>query len=387
MKKVIHFHFDIDKNIGDAAVVLAIRDNLLNNLLINQYSSKPIFYLTKINFYHFFESKIEKLHSPINVLLNNKIIIYSLVYIMHAIKFIKKSNRSQLISLINKHDLMILGGGGVYSKWTLPFDTKLIHQIKIPIVIIGAGYNRNYMDEKLSQSEIDSIVALNEKVKINTVRDEETYKILKSLNINTRIIGDPAIVLKSKKTDIKFNPQRLKIGLNVAYHEPHTRDLADKVLRIYINLVRELSKKYKIQIYYLKHSYQETHIVGKINKMFPDLIICDYAAREMKYVYENLDLIINMMLHSSIFAYASGAKFINIAYDIKNYSFMKLINNEKNIIDIRDLTYITLFKKSKALLNKHKKTDTNIVKITIFKNRIEKLFAEINSMLNSNIIS
>ena len=118
---------------------------------------------------------------------------------MNVFKFIKGSDQNTIISSINKHDLMIVGGGGIYSKWTLPFDINLINKIKIPIIIFGAGYNHNYTDRELSMDEWNSMNILNSRARLCSVRDKKTFELVRKQNKNTTLIGDPAIFLKSKK--------------------------------------------------------------------------------------------------------------------------------------------------------------------------------------------
>jgi len=96
----------------------------------------------------------------------------------------------------------------------------------------------------------------------------------------------------------------------------------------------------------------------------------------MKYIYEKLDLVISMMLHSSIFAYSSGTNFINIAYNEKNYAFMRLINNMGNLIDMRKVDFNKLYSKCLKLLNNTNEANA-MVKKDYFRKRIDEFVADI----------
>lgn len=378
MSKVIHFHFEIKNNIGDAAVVHTIRDYLDKELNVSNYTSMPINYISEVDYYNEIISKYSKWRlKKLSKILSLHYLVLLRIMLLNIKRRILGISESQLISLINKHDLMIVGGGGVYSKWTLPFNVKLIESIKVPIIIFGAGYNRNYTDKTLSNSELNSIKILNNKAKLISVRDNNTFELVKkSSGTESVLIGDPAIFLKSKKIDLPFKKSAIKIGLNIAYHESHTKSYADKIINLYVKLIHDLEKDHIIQLFYLKHSTDEEYIVKRIQEFLPQIIICDYESRELKYVYENLDLAISMMLHSTIFAYGSNVQFINIAYDEKNFAFMELINNTENIIDIRELDYSLLYKKCIAIIknrNKHSK----VISKDFFRIKIDKFMNDI----------
>lgn len=383
MKKIIHFHFDTKFNIGDEAVVLAIKDLLEKNIKISKYTSLKINYLTKINLYKNISEQYLISNPIIHRLKIDYIFIHLLIILIKINRVIRGTTDSKLISLINSHDLMIVGGGGVYSKWTIPFNTDLINRINIPIVIFGAGYNSNSLDKKISKEKLNSVKILNNKANLISVRDEKTLKFLKDLNSDSLLIGDPAIFLKSKKFNIKFKKEVKKIGLNIAGHELHVKKYTHETIKIYKRVIETLRRKYTIEVYYLKHTPNEKYISKKLKEAIPDITICEYGPQEMKYIYENLDLVISMLLHSSIFAYGSGVNFINIAYDVKNYSFMKLINNAENLIDLNNLNYNILYKKSIKLL-KSKQLSNKIIKKSFFRRRINNFVRRIITLSTNN---
>lgn len=351
MKKIIHFHFDTKNNIGDAAIVYAIQDLLKKEFKVKNVTSRSIYSLSNFEFGKFYINNLSNKNVIFKKLLNTKMVDYPLRLFRNIGGFLKYYYKNRyLINKINDHDLMIIGGGGVYSKWTLPLDTNLINKIKIPIVIFGAGYNHNYTDKMLSEIELNSIKALNTKASLCSVRDENTFNLVKKFNKESYIIGDPAIFLRSSKINLNFSKEKIKIGLNISCHEKHTRYRADEIVSMFLKFINKVREKTNIQLYYLKHSTDEEYVINKIKNEAPDIKVCDYSPREMKYVYENIDVVICMMLHSSIFAYGSDTKFINIAYDEKNFAFMKLINNTENLIDLRKFDVDTLYKKYTKLL-------------------------------------
>jgi polysaccharide pyruvyl transferase WcaK-like protein len=61
-----------------------------------------------------------------------------------------------------------------------------------------------------------------------------------------------------------------------------------------------------------------------------------------------------MQLHSAIFAFGNCVPVINIAYDLKNYSFMKLIEQSDKLIDVRNIDSEKLSKAVYQTLNNSK---------------------------------
>ena len=65
-------------------------------------------------------------------------------------------------------------------------------------------------------------------------------------------------------------------------------------------------------------------------------------------------LVIGMQLHSAIFAFGNCVPVINIAYDLKNQSFMKLIGQSDKLIDVRNIDSEKLTKIVYSALNNSK---------------------------------
>ncbi|MEK6918370.1 MAG: polysaccharide pyruvyl transferase family protein [Nanoarchaeota archaeon] len=354
MVKIIHFHVKEKSNIGDVAIVLSLRDILKTKFKITSYTSKNIFDLKKRDYPWFIDIlmkyfEILKFTSSIKLLDKNY-------------RKIKNKLDDILLNKINKHDLMILGGGGLYSKWFFPLNDELINKIKIPIIIFGVGYNHNFGDKNLSSKELKSIIFLNRKAKLSSVRDLETKEFLKKLGFNADYIGDPAIFLKSKKINLKFE-KNIKIALNIAQHgwkfqDKYTPQLVD----YYTELIKNLGRTYNAKFFYIRHHSNENRVIKILKKRFPDMTICKYGPYETKYIYENMDLVISMMLHSSIFAFGSSVPVFNIAYDKKNHAFMRAINQENSFIDVRNLNLENISSDLKILSSLIKKKN-NFLKI------------------------
>jgi polysaccharide pyruvyl transferase WcaK-like protein len=352
--KIIHFHFNTLNNKGDEAVVSSIRE--LFRICFNdtkiKFTSKKI---QQITVYNRITSHITKKINKIN---NKKIRCNIKRFIINISKKIKCINRKKLLDEINNNDLVIIGGGGFYASWSLPLDNELIKKIEVPIVLIGVGVNENIGDKSLDKESINSIILLNKISKISSVRDEYSKKFLSKLNLNSINIGDPAIFLKKEKPKkeliIKQN-KKIYVGINIANHGWFLqKKLIRKIINEYIKFMLSISKKYDIQWIYLKHHKKEGDIIKELKRKIDNIIICDCPPKELNYYYSKLDFSVSMMLHSLIFAFSNSIPMINVAYDKKNYSFMKDINNEENIIDVKEISYKTLSDNFEKLLKNKK---------------------------------
>ncbi len=255
------------------------------------------------------------------------------------------------IEKINVADLVIIGGGGIYYRWFLPYSTEFIKKIKPPIVIFGVGYIREIGSRKLNKKEIESIAVLNKKAALSSVRDYYTKNFLIKAGVPIKkisVIGDPAIFLLEKKPKkITFN-NKIKIGLNLNYSGWLGFGYFEKdILKSYEETASYFQNEFDAEIYYMYHHPDEKKICQKlkIDKIKP----INLPPTQQKYVYGKMDLIIGMMLHSVVLSFGAKTPEINVAYDIRNKSFAKFIGCPELVISSKKLKNQTLLKRAKIV--------------------------------------
>jgi len=308
--KIAHLHVWDKKNKGDLGIVLAVQQ------LLKKYLAP-----------------VEIIDLPIEVLRDGQI------------KNFKK---------INQTDLVVIGGGGIYYRWFLPFDPKKISQIKPPIVIFGPGYIREIGSPPLAEKEVESIVCLNRKAVLSSVRDYQTKKFLLQAGVKAKkiqVIGDPAIFLAEAKP-IKIPKSNLpKIGLNLNYSGWLGFGRYEKdIIRSYNQIGNYFQKKHQAEIYYFQHHPDEKRIRPKLQ--IPRLNLIDYPVKQQKYIYGKMDLVIGMMLHSAVLAFGAQTPEINVAYDLRNRSFAEFIGCPELVISAKKLNGSALLNKAKLIFNK-----------------------------------
>ena len=338
--KIAHIHVWDKKNKGDHAIVLAVQQLLKNNLPAVEIEDFPIEILKKID-----------------------------------AKNLKK---------INSNDLVVIGGGGIYYHWFMPFDIEIIKKIKVPIVIFGVGYIREIGSRKLSALEKNSIVALNKIAKLVSVRDYYTKSFLIKSGVakeKINIIGDPAIFLAEDKINNLELNKKIKIGLNLNYSGwlgfgKYEKNIIDS----YNDVIDYFTKKEGAEFFYLLHHPDEKRIVKKLK--LKNIKIIDLAPGKQKYFYSQLDLIIGMMLHSVVLSFGANTPEINVAYDIRNKNFAKFINCPELVLpsdklkkgQLLNLAKLVIKNKEKYKDKFHKRKNRIWQKHQYFLEKIKKLY-------------
>ncbi len=362
--KIIHFNFGVDKNKGDAAIVFGIQDLLRKHLGFDiQINSINISYLSYREYLSIFQSIFNWVQQK-----NQPIWLNLIKILLWPAKVLAKIRDWQILWYANQHDLIVIGGGGVYSTaYLLPLKDNLIKQFKPPVVVFAAGYNQGLQDRLLTDVDKQSVRLLYNTSLLHSVRDQQTYQFLQDIDSNFRptVIPDPAIGLQSKPViGLDFPKHKLKLGVNLACHQTWLAEAAKQyqLLETYATLINQLHQSMDIEVYYLVHTnytykyrgshYSEFQLAQELQtKLVKTMAFCDYPARELKYVYENLDAVVCMMLHSSILAFASATPFVVVGYDKKNIAFTDLINYSEYHIHLTKLTTANLSTKLSQVLD------------------------------------
>ncbi|MCX6798240.1 MAG: polysaccharide pyruvyl transferase family protein [Candidatus Falkowbacteria bacterium] len=324
--KIAHIHVWDKKNKGDVAIVLAVQE-----LLKAKFAGVKIF-----NF-------------PVEVL---------------------KNYDSAQIKKINNCDLVIFGGGGLFYHYFLPYNSDIIKAIKIPLFIFGVGYIKELGAPDLNKEKLIGLLALVNKASLVGARDFYTRDFLLKNKIaakKIKVIGDPAVLLKEKKVSLKVErnlglaaEETIKIGLNLNYSgwlgfgqwRADILSAYQSVANYFQNdfTLEKSGKKSKVQIYYLKHHPGENNIYKELK--IPGLKVIDLKPAEQKYVYGQLDLVVGMMLHAGVLAFGALTPEINVAYDLRNYSFAKFIACPELVVNLEDLKKGELLKRVKSVFKK-----------------------------------
>lgn len=114
----------------------------------------------------------------------------------------------------SNYDAIVVGGGGLieykgYEKmntnWKLPFNKEILDVIKCPLFFVGVGINYFRGNEGFSKQAKNNLEYTIEKSTKFSLRNDGSFNILKSLNINStkvEIIPDPGLIFNFEKEEI-----------------------------------------------------------------------------------------------------------------------------------------------------------------------------------------
>lgn len=344
--KIAHIHVWDKKNKGDRAIVLAVQELLKKQIKNCEIEDFPV--------------EVLKTYSASNL---NK---------------------------INSCDLVIVGGGGIFYSYFLPFDIKAIKAILIPIFLFGLGYIKEVGAKKWPEANISSVVFLAKQAQKIGVRDINTKRFLQTKGIREsklEVIGDPALLLTEKKPNeellnkLKLKNKKIRLGLNLNYSGWLGFGLwRDDILLAYKEVAAYWQDNFKAEIYYLKHHPGEEKIYKKLG--IKNIKKVDLPPCEQKYVYGKMDLIVGMMLHVGVLSVGALTPEISVAYDIRNYGFAEYIKHKELVVDLDKLKSKELLKKTKIVYSKknYYQKEFKKLKVEIKKQEIKFLQAAIKSV-------
>ncbi len=276
-----------------------------------------------------------------------------------------KDGTNQDATKINQADIVVIGGGGIFYSYFLPYKREFIASITKPIIIFGAGYIKE-VDAPEWRKELGSSVAfLVRQAKFVGVRDTNTKKFLIKNFVPAKkieVIGDPAALLAEEKT-VKIKSAKkgiIRLGLNLNYSGwLGFGRWREDILTAYRAVAEYFIKEYggpsgaQVEIYYLKHHPGENKIYPELK--IKNLKIIDVKPSEQKYIYGRLDLVIGMMLHVGVMAFGAGTPEISVAYDLRNYSFAEFIGHQELVVDLNDLKKGELLKRARLVFANREK--------------------------------
>ena len=299
----------------------------------------------------------------------------------------------ELITQMNKKaDMLLIGGGGFVmnrhednslSGWQWNIKNEDIQKIKVPIVVYGIGYNKfNYDKRGFKENMNESLKITQNQAELFSVRNTGTKKelIKRGLDKNSiEVIPDSGMFITPYSIDLDLlKTNRMLVGLNFVSDRPHYTfpgDYRKKQSLFYkelIDVCKYLIKEENALIINIDHIPALDEDVNKIfidalgsdnykvlsqevPKIYPPSLV---NAHYLAYIYKKMDLVLGMRGHSNIISFGMGTPFISIGSHNKNRFFLKDIDEEDYLIDIR-------------------KFDTNI-KCDIIIKKIEKLLSDKN---------
>jgi polysaccharide pyruvyl transferase CsaB len=282
-----------------------------------------------------------------------------------SIDYVLGTDIASVSRIIKESSLVIVGGGGLFQDYnsfepenlflrqkgainyySYPIIVAKMLNIKVMLYAVGIG--------PLTSSESQTAMKwIADNVDEITVRDRQSYNLLQKLGVTHHVLSaDPVIKLESVQVKLPKNLAKstgLKVGLNLR-NWSYASEKLKKLEHQLIPLLNYLATAHPIHYYIFpfnnlpseeeKAKQLAIQLIGKV-----DIIPYTVSPQEYKYYFKQMDFLVAMRLHASIFAIYEGVPSIGISYDDKVslfYEEHKLEKycfslNEENFTDLHQL--------------------------------------------------
>ena len=248
---------------------------------------------------------------------------------------------NRILHQLNKDcSALLIAGSGLYtnypksSNWYFPCKTELFRKIKVPIMLLGLGNNKNLqgniLNTELKPETKESIKLINNLASVSTVRDQRTYDLLQNIGVTKhKLLLDPACFLKIPKLK-----REKRVAINIAQHAPilgrfdgGKEGLKNRVKNIsYFSEICDYLNILGYSIVFIAMDALEQSLIIDLKKRCPyiEYINTDNIDTILKE-YGKCRFSLGVRMHSNILSFAANTPFISIYYDIKSVEFMNLI--------------------------------------------------------------
>ncbi|URZ03567.1 polysaccharide pyruvyl transferase family protein [Clostridium felsineum] len=309
-REVLIYSWTGEENIGDELILKSIArmiQKIDSRVKVNAMGTKP--------------KVINKIHSSLGL---NRVSTYINWTIKSFLRAILKHNIIKVILNILLSNQLIIASGGALSDWnpsstkTIFFLIDLFSFMNKPICMIGVGVGP-ILKEK---SKIRFYNKL-KKLEVITVRDEESYKLLKSIGLNNVVLTGDSVFNITKLLQDKYPKKEVK-DKSVAFVLARLFKVGTKESKEYrreiIRTIRRLKKeKWKITLIPFHYS-EDIGFLKSINKKCKVEVFVSENMYDTIGELNNKNIIVGMRYHSVILSLIFGKKVIPLIYHPKVYS-------------------------------------------------------------------
>jgi polysaccharide pyruvyl transferase CsaB len=269
---------------------------------------------------------------------------------LYSVESVPRSLRS-IRSVLKKSDLFICGGGGLLQDTTslnsLTYYCALLilaRMERVPVMVYAQGIGP--LKRRISKFLVRlSISGCN----VITVRDERSKRILEKIGVrrDIHVTADPALLLKPSQLSLLKGYKRPLIGY--AFRAWQGLDF-DTMAR----MADEVNKRFKgtavfIPFHYKRDEFVAEQIVSRMKTTSTVLRSTELPSDVLGAIGE-LDALVGIRLHSTIFAAIQGIPFIPVSYDPKVSEFAKSIN-VKEALYVKGLRGASLVERIEKLID------------------------------------
>jgi polysaccharide pyruvyl transferase WcaK-like protein len=256
--------------------------------------------------------------------------------------------RKILSKISEKNDIFFIGGAGLIEDekrfgtgWKLPFDKKILSDIKIPIIVFGVGLNFHRRQVSLREPSFEKLCLLIDQSEIFSVRNDGSYENLHgffkkykgdmSLFDKVQVVPDAGLIFEPEEqnnrvTEIRnkaFNPawsnksilREDSRKLHFILNNPKIKEVLNKEYSFYPHTSKDFNKKvcknYRLDKEMFKH-YSKTKNV--------------YEALSF---YDTFHLMFGLHAHAQLISIGKNVPCISYSSVDKISDFVKKYNLEE----------------------------------------------------------
>lgn len=308
---------------------------------------------------------------------------------LHNVHSILWTDLSAILPAVQKSDLVILGGGGIFHEYLGFHEEYLLTQshaglsFYAGLPLMAAMYKKPCMLYSVGVGPLFSEkgeqflrLAFN-LASVATVRDLESMSLLERLKIHSpkiRVTADPAynLIPNTQKANIALDTQRISYNeslLRVAVCPRHW-DINISEEQWQENLAKGLdwlAKDRDLMIIFVPFqnspispdwndfSAAEAILLKMQYKECAKILEPSHDPEEVAGIISLCDMVIGMRLHSLIFAISAGVPIVGLVYDPKVENMLAQAKMDEYLIQLNELTPELLYKTVRNALNSRDK--------------------------------
>ena len=227
----------------------------------------------------------------------------------------------QYLDAINRHDLCLIGGGGLISPdrtpsgIMIPFDVEQLRAITIPIIVYGIGHNLFAGDTV----DISCVEKLRDIATAFSVRNDGSVK---RLAMDVDVVPDPGMWIEANDTKESYD-----VVIQLAANRTGGRmEDESRFLGSIRQLLQQLKEWYSVLA--ISHIQKDDRYAVYCKRWGAATRPADHRRKLQNIraffgVYKNAKCVIAMRGHAQICAYGLDTPFYTIATQAKNTGFAK----------------------------------------------------------------
>lgn len=288
---------------------------------------------------------------------------------------------SNFLQYVNTFDLLILGGGGLFTvEWdysdtatTINMSKDFINGIKIPVIVNAMGYHENANDSKLFQKFENFISYISDKKNwlITFRNDGSIERLQKRFGCDYGIMKVPdngfIVPMGMCESQKDTNPTVGFLITNDLFDMQYNILGVEEINKKIISLVCKVLKD-GYNVVFLNHTPKDVQFLEKILKEIPEVdlrskvVISPYSTRgkqciyDMERYYKMCNCIVSMRFHGNILGMKYRVPMIGLAGHQQIEDLFKEMNLEEQLVVINNPEFDTelLEKIIYAIENEHK---------------------------------